>query len=59
MATPDPIQAAIDAVLNSDKTHEEKMAWLDSLAPMICQLYEQGLTTVKPVHLMTSDDLVC
>lgn len=58
MTTVDLGQRAIDAVFLSNKSFTEKMDWLATLEPVIVQLYQQGLTQVKPACLMTADDLV-
>lgn len=54
----DVIQERIEAILCSNDTHESKMLQLEALEPTICDHYARGLTQVKPVHLMTEDDLV-
>lgn len=54
----DAVQNWIELILRSDASHEIKMIRLDQLEPTICDHYTRGLTSVKPVHLMTADDLV-
>ena len=54
----DAVQVWIETILCSDDSHEAKMIQLEQLEPIICDHYERGLTQVKPVHLMTEDDLV-
>jgi hypothetical protein len=40
-------------------TSEEKLRRLEALEPLIEEAYALGLTSVKPVKLITADDLVC
>lgn len=54
----DEVQSWIETILCSDDSHESKMLQLEQLEPTICDYYARGLTRVKPVHLMTADDLV-
>lgn len=54
----DAVQSWIETILCSDASHEIKMIQLEQLEPTICDHYARGLTQVKPVHLMTADDLV-
>ena len=54
----DEVQTWIETILCSDDSHESKMLQLEALEPTICGQYAKGLTQVKPVHLMTADDLV-
>jgi len=52
------IQRLIDCIMQSPVTPEEKLRRLEALEPLIEEAYELGLTSVKPVKLMTADDLV-
>lgn len=54
----DFVQAVIDGILKSDATHETKMGMLEVMEPSIEAAYRLGQTRVKPVRLMTVDDLV-
>lgn len=56
--TTDFVQAVIDCILQSGATHETKMGMLEAMEPSIEAAYRRGQTRVKPVRLMTSDDLV-
>jgi len=51
-------QAVIDCILQSGATHETKMGMLEAVEPSIEAAYRMGRTRVKPVCLMTADDLV-
>lgn len=53
----DVAQTAIDRIFQSDASYEKKMELLDALEPVIEIAYAQGLTMVKPVRLMTADDI--
>lgn len=53
----DVVQIAIDRIFQSDASYEKKMELLDALEPVIEKAHAQGLTSVKPVRLMTADDL--
>lgn len=53
----DVVQTVIDRIFQSDASYEKKMALLDALEPVIEKAYAQGVTSVKPVRLMTADDL--
>jgi hypothetical protein len=54
----DPGQRLVNQTLASTKNFEAKMLSLVKIEPMIRQLHEAGLTKLKPVALMTVDDLV-
>jgi hypothetical protein len=57
-ATDQMIRTVIDEQIHADASHEAKVNWLQFLESSIHSLWNQGLTTVKPVFLMTADDLV-
>lgn len=54
----DFVQAVIDCILQSGATHETKIGMLEAVEPSIEAAYRLGQTRVKPVRLMTADDLV-
>ena len=54
----DFVQAVIDCILQSQATHETKMGMLEAVEPSVEAAYRLGQTGVKPVRLMTADDLV-
>lgn len=54
----DEIQNLIDRIFRWDVPYEEKMSRLEALEPVIEEAFALGLTRVKPVRLMTVDDLV-
>lgn len=54
----DFVQAVIDCILQSGAPHETKMGMLEAMEPSVEAAYRLGQTRVKPVHLMTADDLV-
>lgn len=54
----DFVQAFIDCILQSGATHEVKMSMLEAVEPSIEAASRLGQTHVKPVWLMTADDLV-
>lgn len=54
----DVIQNLTDSIFQSNMSHAEKMLSLEKLEPVVEVAYELGLTQVKPVRLMTADDLV-
>lgn len=54
----DAAQKFISSVLATNWSHESKMTTLVRLEPTIESLYSLGKTAVKPVSLMTADDLV-
>lgn len=54
----DFVQAVIDCILQSGAAHETKMGMLEAVEPSIAAAYRLGQTRVKPVRLMTADDLV-
>jgi hypothetical protein len=56
--TQDLLPAAIDQTIHADASFEAKIDWLKFIEPTIAILWKQGKTTVKPVFLMTEDDLV-
>lgn len=56
--TTDFVQAVIDCIFQSSATHETKMGMLEAVEPSIEAAYRLGQTRVKPVRLMTADDLV-
>lgn len=53
----DMVQTVIDRIFQSDASYEKKMELLDTLEPAIEKAHAQGVTCVKPVRLMTADDL--
>lgn len=53
----DVVQTVIDRIFQSDAPYEKKMELLDALEPVIEKAHAQGLTSVKPVRLMSADDL--
>ena len=54
----DEIQNLIDRIMQLDLPCEKKLSQLEALEPAIEAAYALGLTRVKPVRLMTADDLV-
>lgn len=54
----DVIQDLIDLIMRSDTPYEKAMDMLGALEPSIEAAYALGKTQVKPVCLMTADDLV-
>lgn len=54
----DFVDAIIDCIFQSGATHETKMGMLEAMEPSIEAAYRLGRTCVKPVRLMTADDLV-
>ena len=54
----DVIQDLIDLIMRSDTPYEKMMYMLEQVEPSIEAAYRQGQTRVKPVRLMTADDLV-
>lgn len=54
----DFVQAVIDCILQSGATHETKMGMLQAMEPSVEAAHRLGETRVKPVRLMTADDLV-
>lgn len=54
----DEIQNLIDRIMQLDLPCEKKLNQLEALEPVIEAAYALGLTRVKPVRLMTADDLV-
>lgn len=55
----DRIQGLVDCIMQLPVTSEEKLRRLEALEPLIEEAYALGLTSVKPVKLITADDLVC
>ncbi len=53
----DMVQTVIDRIFQSDAPYEKKMELLDALEPVVEKAFAQGVTSVKPVRLMTADDL--
>jgi hypothetical protein len=54
----DVIQDLITLIMRSDMPYERRMEMLEVLEPSIEAAYALGQTQVKPVGLMTADDLV-
>ena len=54
----DVIQDLITLIMRSDISYEKMMELLEALEPSIEAAYALGQTQVKPVSLMTADDLV-
>lgn len=54
----DVIQDLIDLIMRSDTPYEKMMCMLEQVEPSIEAAYRLGQTRVKPVRLMTADDLV-
>ena len=54
----DVIQDLIDLIMYSDTSYEKTMCMLEAVEPSIEAAYRLGQTRVKPVRLMTADDLV-
>lgn len=54
----DFVQAVIDCILQSGAPYETKMGMLEAIEPSVEAAYRRGQTRVKPVRLMTADDLV-
>lgn len=54
----DFVQAVIDCIFQSGATYETKMGMLEVMEPSIEAAYRLGQTRVKPVRLITADDLV-
>lgn len=55
--TDDVIQNLIDRIFRLNASYEEKMRRLEALEPVIEEAYALGRTQVKPVRLMTADDI--
>lgn len=55
--TYDEAQAHVDAIFASDMDFASKMQALEEYELTIVDLYNRGLTSVKPVSVMTADDL--
>lgn len=53
----DVIQDRITAIMLADTTLATTLQQLGDLEPMIVDYYNRGLTEVKPVSMMTADDL--
>ena len=56
--TTDFVEAIIDCIFQSGAPHEMKMGMLEAMEPSVEAAYRLGQTRVKPVRLMTADDLV-
>ena len=56
--TTDFMQAIIDCIFQSGAPYETTMEMLEAMEPFIEAAYRLGQTRVKPVRLMTADDLV-
>lgn len=56
--TTDFVQAIFDCIFQSGAPHEMKMGMLEAMEPSIEAAYQLGQTRVKPVRLITADDLV-
>jgi len=54
----DEIAIRVNQILFTDAPSEEKSRALEALEPVIEAAYALGLTQVKPLSLMTADDLV-
>jgi hypothetical protein len=54
----DVIQDLITLIMRSDTPYEKMMEMLEALEPSIEVAYELKQTHVKPVRLITADDLV-
>lgn len=53
----DIVQERITSILQSDASLEDILQQLEDLEPMIIDYYDRGLTEVKPVSMITADDL--
>jgi hypothetical protein len=54
----DEIEIRVRKILYMDTSPEERSRALDAIEPVIEAAYALGLTQVKPLCLMTADDLV-
>lgn len=54
----DLIQNLTNSIIHSNMSHTEMTLSLANLESVVEVAYELGLTQVKPVRLMTADDLV-
>lgn len=54
----DEIRTLIDRIMRLDLPYENKLKQIEALEPVIEAAYALGLTRVKPVRLVTADDLV-
>lgn len=54
----DLTRQSVALIINSRATTADKMRSLADLEPSVIRAWDAGLTSVKPVHLMTGDDLV-
>ena len=54
----DEIAVWVNQILFMDAPSEERSRALEALEPVIEAAYALGLTQVKPLSLMTADDLV-
>lgn len=59
MQKEDRIQGLVDCIMQLPVASEEKLRRLEALEPLIEEAYILGLTSVKPVKLITADDLDC
>lgn len=53
----DVIQNLVTLIMHSDTSLEETLSMLEALEPSIEAAYASGKTQVKPVCLLTADDL--
>jgi hypothetical protein len=53
----DAVQERITAIMHSRAPLDVILHQLEDLEPMIIDHYSRGLTEVKPVSMMTADDL--
>lgn len=54
----DEVQVLLSRTFKADMPFKRKMEMLDVMEPIIEEAYELGLTSVKPVRLMTVDDFI-
>lgn len=57
-AKQDQGERLVNQILQSDLIHNDKVLALARVDIEIGFLYAQGLSTLKPCHLLTPDDLV-
>jgi hypothetical protein len=57
MPEADLIQSLFDCISQTNMSYEEKMRQQEMLEPVIEVAYDLGLTQIKPLRLMTADDL--
>lgn len=53
----DAIQNLCDCIFRLNVPFEKKMHMLEKLEPIIEEAYALGMTQVKPVRLVTADDI--